>query len=48
MRIYNTFDEFVEDMETLFDNWIAFRGKGTYLHLTYLLDHKLYKYCEAV
>eukprot|EP00349_Pseudokeronopsis_sp_Brazil_P000335 CAMPEP_0202960512 /NCGR_PEP_ID=MMETSP1396-20130829/4653_1 /ASSEMBLY_ACC=CAM_ASM_000872 /TAXON_ID= /ORGANISM="Pseudokeronopsis sp., Strain Brazil" /LENGTH=119 /DNA_ID=CAMNT_0049679769 /DNA_START=844 /DNA_END=1203 /DNA_ORIENTATION=- len=38
MRLYQDLDSFVDDMETLFDNWVKFRGK----------EHKMYKYCEAV
>jgi hypothetical protein len=35
MRIYSKFEEFEEDMNTLFSNWIKFRGEG----------NKMYKYC---
>ena len=28
-KFYASFDEFIDDMETLFANWIKFRGKGS-------------------
>ena len=41
-RLYNDFDEFVEDMELLFRNWITFRGKGKYkeVKLSYIQSIK--------
>jgi hypothetical protein len=54
MRYYGIFEEFVEDMQTLFLNWVKFRGKGKIytpsndMTLNLTLEHKMYKYCEAV
>ncbi|TNV78169.1 hypothetical protein FGO68_gene9490 [Halteria grandinella] len=38
LKYYQNFEEFVDDMNTLFENFVKFRGK----------EHKLYKYCESV
>ena len=38
MKTFADFEDFVEEMRTMFKNWVIFRGK----------EHKMYKYCEAV
>lgn len=49
MRYYGVFDEFIEDMDTLFNNWIKFRGEGKfYLLIKVTIEHKMFKYCDAV
>ncbi|CDW76627.1 UNKNOWN [Stylonychia lemnae] len=49
MRHYTVFEEFIDDMNTLFDNWIKFRGVGNELfNFQPNLEHKMFKYCDAV
>ncbi len=38
MKLYSTFEEFLREMNTLFENFVQFRGK----------EHKMYKYCDAI
>lgn len=37
-KYYQSFDDFITDMNLLFSNFVKFRGK----------HHKMYKYCDAV
>ena len=49
-KYYQTFDDFISDMTLLFDNFVKFRGerKLSLSNLIMFLDHKMYKYCDAV
>ena len=47
-KYYLSFDDFIADMNLLFSNFLKFRGESNIdLELT-SIDHKMYKYCDAV